>query len=1312
MKKSILILFLAVGLFSNLFSQTGTVGMWYSTWYIMNGHYIWNEGHGLGSNNQFLGDVNGDGKDDAIAYFGASGAWYVSLSNGSTFDNYTTWVNGHGTGSNQQFLADFSGDGKADALALFNSSGSVYIAMSNGSGFNNYSQWTTSFGVGSTKIMAADVNGDGKTDLVAYFASTGTWKVALSNGSSFNAATDWVVGHGVGSIAQFLGDFNGDGKADALAIFASGDGYVALSNGTLFDNYTKWSTGFLNTTAAVLIGDINNDSYDDIVFYSTDGVWDVSYAISNNSFCPKQRWQEGHTGNAANVFVGDPLGEGKNAGVSFLNGVWNVLPNNYWRPLYWNLWDAWNIRYLPLTLGSYQQYDSGNPLVIREHLAELTAAKVDYLLLDETNRIYAEDSTIFNRAQAVAGEIKTWNNNPANKDIYYAYAVGGVQFTGDPNDIEYEAQEVWNNVVNNADNGGLSTYFMLEGKPLLVVYYGQLSYKTAWEALSSHPWTQYFTMRWCLGTNGDSSIPDLYGWGLPNGSIISPNLMEVMPGWNNKHGQFTSRTYNGVEGDFYRKQCWDRVLTQLPTTVIINSYNEFGEETGLQRSNTSQLTGISEKWSSPDMYWNMTVDYINQYKTAKQKNAWEFTSDNEGWIVGKNVSFSNIGGAMAINVADVDPSVILNINPNWIVGNAKYLALRVKNTTADNAGQIFFFHSGGYLSYDFPLTPNDTEYKDIYIDLTQNPLWTSSLNINQMRLDVINGTGGQTGMAYVDFVRFASLPASGAIIGASTICPGQTDVVYSIPAISGATGYTWAYTGSGLIITAGANTNTVTVKFSGVVTPGNLSVCGTNAYGSGLASPNFAVAVSYLLANAGVDKTITYGTSTTLAGTASGGSGNYSYAWSPASLLVNANVQNPTTTALTLVTDYVLLVTDNVTNCKAWDYITVSANGSAISDWQFPTNGNLQGWTVGNKVTMSVANSILTLTIKGTDPYIYSPTSLSVNAASRKFIKIRMKNNTTDLVGKIYFETSASPGISEAKSITFPITASDATYKDYLVDMSANTNWASTITRLRFDPISGTSSSTVLVDYITIPVNEWHFATNGSTDGWTVGTSATIGAIGSILTVNITGSDPNINSPAGLLINGASQKYIRILMKNNTSDQIASIYFETIASPGLSEAKRVDFAIVPNDVNSHEYIVDMSSNANWTSTVTNLRLDPIAGPATGSTLIDYIKVTSDGVETFTAPYKIKEVLTDVIQQNLEQTGFEIYPNPVNDELTIRTNGSNSVQRIEIFNMSGQSIHRSKIEDKAVINMSQFHSGFYFVKLYDEKSIQVKIIVKQ
>ena len=105
--------------------------------------------------------------------------------------------------------------------------------------------------------------------------------------------------------------------------------------------------------------------------------------------------------------------------------------------------------------------------------------------------------------------------------------------------------------------------------------------------------------------------------------------------------------------------------------------------------------------------------------------------------------------------------------------------------------------------------------------------------------------------------------AAGTITGTATVCQGQAGVVYSVPAIANATGYTWTLP-AGASITAGSNTNSITVSYSASASSGNITVLGTNACGNGTVSANYAVTVNPLPAAAG---TIT-GTATVCQGQA------------------------------------------------------------------------------------------------------------------------------------------------------------------------------------------------------------------------------------------------------------------------------------------------------------------------------------------------------------------------------------------------------------------------------------------------------------
>ncbi|NTW32347.1 MAG: hypothetical protein HGB12_06945, partial [Bacteroidetes bacterium] len=84
--------------------------------------------------------------------------------------------------------------------------------------------------------------------------------------------------------------------------------------------------------------------------------------------------------------------------------------------------------------------------------------------------------------------------------------------------------------------------------------------------------------------------------------------------------------------------------------------------------------------------------------------------------------------------------------------------------------------------------------------------------------------------------------AAGTIIGTAAVCPGQSAVLYSVPAIDRATTYMWSYSGIGASIVG--STNTVIVYFSGAATSGNLTVKGINACGNGTVSADFPISVN------------------------------------------------------------------------------------------------------------------------------------------------------------------------------------------------------------------------------------------------------------------------------------------------------------------------------------------------------------------------------------------------------------------------------------------------------------------------------------
>jgi hypothetical protein len=86
------------------------------------------------------------------------------------------------------------------------------------------------------------------------------------------------------------------------------------------------------------------------------------------------------------------------------------------------------------------------------------------------------------------------------------------------------------------------------------------------------------------------------------------------------------------------------------------------------------------------------------------------------------------------------------------------------------------------------------------------------------------------------------------------------------------------------------------------------------------------------LANAGTNVTIPNGTSTTLNGSASGGSGTYSYAWTSIPPGFNATIPNPSTGNLYFTTIFSLVITDVQTGCLSESStVTVIVEGGPLS---------------------------------------------------------------------------------------------------------------------------------------------------------------------------------------------------------------------------------------------------------------------------------------------------------------------------------------------------------------------------------------------
>lgn len=153
-----------------------------------------------------------------------------------------------------------------------------------------------------------------------------------------------------------------------------------------------------------------------------------------------------------------------------------------------------------------------------------------------------------------------------------------------------------------------------------------------------------------------------------------------------------------------------------------------------------------------------------------------------------------------------------------------------------------------------------------------------------------------------------------------SVCPGGTANITA----SGATTYSWTSNPPGF-----TSTN-ASITVNPLVTT-TYTVTGTSADGCFTDVESVTVNVYPTpTANAGADVGICLGSSSQIGGLASGGSGNYTYSWSPATGLSATDVAMPTASPL-VTTNYTVLVTDG-NGCTDQDDITVTVYPLPVLD--------------------------------------------------------------------------------------------------------------------------------------------------------------------------------------------------------------------------------------------------------------------------------------------------------------------------------------------------------------------------------------------
>ncbi|WP_168193939.1 cellulase family glycosylhydrolase [Pontibacter sp. SGAir0037] len=166
-----------------------------------------------------------------------------------------------------------------------------------------------------------------------------------------------------------------------------------------------------------------------------------------------------------------------------------------------------------------------------------------------------------------------------------------------------------------------------------------------------------------------------------------------------------------------------------------------------------------------EKYTTANTEYSGELEVDPQTHIWEFNGTVESnriddWTI---VNYSNASSSSGILTLPVGQSYN-HIKYDVPASNAitptttKYAVIRLKNETAETKARFYWWGPVGdnvanYVEFD--ITPNDSDFKEYIVDLSQNPAWTSKSSIRIIRFDVpaLASTASIGKLVQIDQVR-------------------------------------------------------------------------------------------------------------------------------------------------------------------------------------------------------------------------------------------------------------------------------------------------------------------------------------------------------------------------------------------------------------------------------------------------------------------------------------------------------------------------------------------------------------------------------
>jgi hypothetical protein len=283
-----------------------------------------------------------------------------------------------------------------------------------------------------------------------------------------------------------------------------------------------------------------------------------------------------------------------------------------WYELYWQTPDStwpgqhWALRTRYKPVGGY--YSSGDPSVVQSQFAQIKAAGINYVLLDDTNGIWNDNGEIEKNAKSI---FDTDEQLPTDQRMHLAFVLGTWGYSTAA-ELQAEADHVWSTYASRP------SYLLWKGKPLLVDYG---AYDTMLVPDVVRSWTDpHFTLRHAVEIANSSNpllqqfVPEgLWGWYLPEPQLVSPETIAVAPGYDRQHAASPAPASIDRENGMHYTREWLFAIKHNPENIILPSWNDFAEETQIEPSINVSATPWVDYYGTetPDWYVQITSGYTH-----------------------------------------------------------------------------------------------------------------------------------------------------------------------------------------------------------------------------------------------------------------------------------------------------------------------------------------------------------------------------------------------------------------------------------------------------------------------------------------------------------------------------------------------------------------------------------------------------------------------------------------------------------------------------------------------------------------------------